>query len=284
MTRRLWKEFRVLAVPWVLALAVVPLATWMTAKAQPSAMAKAWAIACAIQYVLFQMMGVQLFAAEFHYGTMPRLLGQPMRRTLIWREKLLVLLVLLMIAAALSVRMGGSVYRATARYATHNVPVPSAVSAVWRPQPLWQSVSSMLAGRTLDGVPWAPLNSALEMTRVDKAVDDAIDMLNLGVVVCVCGFFGAVCCGPCMALALRQGHTAFWAALVAPVVYLLLVSLLFGLAWPLVAGLMQPVMKFVLSPLPKDIVDRHGGEIFALLPWFIVMYALGRRRFLRLEV
>jgi len=178
MNPRLKKEFRVLA-PYAIAAILTALAVgiWVDV-ANPVNVAMHRMIVLTIHFILFLMMSVLIFGAEFSDKTMERLLAQPMSRVRLWREKMGILLVML---AALVI---------------FDVIIQH-----------WITFEYVKAGAALRGEDFQNYWKMFPIYNISFYLFVTTSALALL----------AFSSGPLMVLYLRQSHVAFWAALVAPV-------------------------------------------------------------------
>lgn len=180
MKTRLWKEFRILALAWVVAVIVAPMAEYGFFHKMDELF-----YMFVIQVFACFVMGSQAFGTEFTLGTMERLLSQPVGRERIWREKMLVLGLLVFSSFIVM-----CIAFLLLQYKIFSEPLP----------PPWMRID--------------PDFASFFRSNLDKWFALAV-VFGLA-------YLSAVCGGPLMSLYLRQSHTAFWASIIIPVIIVLL--------------------------------------------------------------
>jgi hypothetical protein len=258
MIRRVLKDIREAWPYWVgmVVLSLLPIAAgWRTFAMKPDhggfaatldRFREAWQgilpYFALIHYLVFLLIAVSLFGAEFKRQTMARLLAQPVSRRRIWFEKSLAYLLTISAVLVCEWRIYGKLFRAI--------------------EPLYQ-----LAVSEQDAPfgPWYPVTSWVLCFLAVAAL--------------------ALASGTLTSLFLRQTHTAFWAALVLPVLVFLvlmagdalILNLVFGFA---VSGWVQNWFYFRSNLLS---VDLCLFDMAAAL-WFVIVYPLAWLKFKKLEV
>ncbi len=94
---RILKEFRLLALPWLLALVAIPFVYGFNRATGDNMPWELLGGVCYIQTIAFNMMSAFIFGSEYGHQTMERLLAHPLPRLRIWREKLGILAFLMAI-------------------------------------------------------------------------------------------------------------------------------------------------------------------------------------------
>jgi len=255
MMLRLWKEFRALALFFVLlaaAAAITGVAIHLAVQEYKSASAafamapplsdsesalrsianrcgdsisKSMSLLWLFQLILLHMAAVLAWGREFHQGAIQRLLAQPLSRNRIWAEKNIVLVALAFIAITLTFAL-----------CIYGIRQGSQAMAA--------AYSSMSSG----SLAWAIRHLANKWLFLSISIS-----------------LSAIACGPFFSLLLRQAHTAFWASLLAPVAFIVLAP-------------------YLNLPAVESVYLGHSTGLPLVLLWFLAFHAAGWFTFRRLEV
>jgi len=184
-----------------------------------------------IHYLVFLLVAVSLFGAEFKHQTMARLLAQPVSRRRIWSEKSLAYLLIVSVVFVCEWFIYGKTLFRTGR--------------------LYQA--------------WDPMISWI------------LCFLSVAAL--------ALASGTLTSLFLRQTHTAFWAALVLPVLVFLVLTAGDALILNLVFGfsLSDWILNWFYFRSGLTSIDLCLFDMGAVL-WFALVYPLAWLKFKKLEV
>ena len=270
MIRRVLKDIRETWPYWVgmVALLLVPVAAgwsygWSQGlfdripaprpKPDPAALAKAYQnfregwqrilpYLALLHYLVFLLIAVSLFGAEFKHQTMARLLAQPVSRRRIWFEKSLAYLFIVSVVLVCEWLIYRKLFRGI--------------------EPMYQMAVSE---QDVPIGPWYPGTSWILCFFSVAAL--------------------ALASGTLTSLFLRQTHTAFWAALVLPVLAFLLLAAGDTLILNLVFGFSVSdwILNWFYFRSDLTFIDLCLFDMGAVL-WFAFVYPLAWLKFKNLEV
>lgn len=204
-----------------------------------------------VHLVLMLLAGSTLFGAEFSYGSIHRILAQPISRNRIWFEKTAILfaLAILMVAMDWLVCQRISVYIGKVETIINMADLPDPGINLFRYHDLYP-------------FPW--------------------EMLTIGLI--------AVATAPTVSLFIRQTHTTFWASLIAPVGGMLIMLGFFMMIDTYIFrnhfSLLEWIMKSPNWIKSRPALDQGLYWQFMIpgLVWSAILYPLGWLKFKRLEV